>query len=270
MPELPEVETTRRGIAPALEQKTVTGVLVRQPGLRWPVPDCLQNEMKGKKLLRLERRGKYLLFGFDHGSLILHLGMSGSLRLLAATTPAEKHDHVDILFGETCLRYRDPRRFGALLWTTDSPESHKLLKQLGPEPLSAEFTTDYLYGLSRNRRISIKSLIMDSKVVVGVGNIYANESLFMAGIRPARRCDRISRERIGRLTGAIKQVLEVAINQGGTTLQDFHQADGNPGYFAQSLRVYDRQGEPCQQCGAPILRVVIGQRSTFFCPHCQR
>lgn len=270
MPELPEVETTRRGISPSLEGRTVTGVRVRQPRLRWPVPPDLKSNIMRRKLQRIDRIAKYLIFRFGNGSLILHLGMSGSLRVVPARTPVEKHDHVDILFADTCLRYRDPRRFGAILWTAQEPQEHELLANLGPEPASPLFNADYLYGTARNRRVSIKNLIMDGKVVVGVGNIYANESLFMAGILPSRPCNRISRQRIEQLVSAIQQVLQDAIAQGGTTLQDFQQADGKPGYFAQSLQVYGREGQPCAHCGAPIKQKRIGQRSSFYCGQCQR
>lgn len=270
MPELPEVETTRNGIAPHLVGKTVTRIVVRQPSLRWPVPADLGKTLRGARLQTLERRAKYLLFGFGHGTMILHLGMSGSLRILRAAVAPAKHDHVDILFGRTMLRFHDPRRFGALLWTDKDALLHPLLKDLGPEPLADRFDGVYLHARSSTRQIPVKNLIMDGKVVVGVGNIYANEALFMAGIDPARRCSRISRQRYDRLAECIKEVLTAAIAQGGTTLQDFQQADGKPGYFAQELSVYEREHQPCVHCGHPIKKRVIGQRSSYYCPTCQR
>ena len=270
MPELPEVETTRRGIRPHVLGQTVSGVIIRQPRLRWPVPDELPELLWRRKLLSLKRRGKYLLLGFHHGSLILHLGMSGSLRVLPADTPPEKHDHFDLVFGRQCLRLRDPRRFGAVLWTADPVEQHPLLASLGPEPLSEAFTGRYLFNKSRNRSVTVKQFIMDGKTVVGVGNIYANEALFQAGILPTRPCGRLSAARYERLARAVKAILARAIESGGTTLQDFTQADGKPGYFAQALKVYGRQGEACPACGAAIRHTLIGQRSSYYCPCCQR
>lgn len=268
MPELPEVETSRRGIAPHIIGRRVTGLVVRQPRLRWPIPPL--DHLRGKAVQRVERRAKYLLLHFDQGTLILHLGMSGSLRVLDVGTAPRPHDHFELQFDDLALRLRDPRRFGAVLWTSDPPAQHPLLRHLGPEPLSPEFHTDHLYTQARRRRIAVKSLIMDSKVVVGVGNIYATEALFLAGIHPARRCDRISRERIGDLVSQIKTVLEAAIAQGGTTLRDFQRQDGRPGYFAQALNVYGRTGEPCPRCGRTIKAQQIGQRTSAWCPRCQR
>lgn len=270
MPELPEVETTRRGIAPHIEGKTVRDVIVRHHQLRWPVPRGLKATLVVHKVKSVSRRAKYLLIEFDHGTLIVHLGMSGSLRIIDGALPADKHDHVDIVFESgRALRLTDPRRFGAVLWTRDDPQQHDLIAHLGPEPLSDTFSGDYLYQRSRGRKGTIKQFIMDGKIVVGVGNIYANESLFLAGINPKRLAGRISRERYDTLAEAIKQVLAAAIKQGGTTLRDFVGGDGRPGYFAQQLNVYGREGEPCRVCGTPIKHLVLGQRSTYYCPNCQ-
>lgn len=268
MPELPEVETTRRGIAPHIAGKKLTGAIVRQPKLRWPVPSL--EHLVGQPVRRVERRAKYLLLGFDKGTLILHLGMSGSLRVLPGSTPPGPHDHVDLQFGGKCLRLRDPRRFGAVLWSEPPVAEHQLIRHLGPEPLSGEFTGDYLYRQARRRRVPVKQLLMDGKVVVGVGNIYATESLFMAGINPARPCNRISKARIEDLVAQVKRVLARAIEQGGTTLRDFQREDGRPGYFSQELLVYGREGEACPTCGTTIRARQIGQRTSAWCPHCQR
>lgn len=270
MPELPEVETTRRGIAPHLTGARVNRVIIRQPRLRWPIPDSLPELLKGRKILDVSRRGKYLLFQFRHGVLLLHLGMSGSLRILASNTSPQKHDHFEIrLSGGRSLRLRDPRRFGAVLWAGESPQLHPLLESLGPEPLSNSFSGAYLHQQGRGRRTAVKNMIMDSRVVVGVGNIYASEALFRAGIHPKRACNRISVTRYEALVDAIRTVLSAAIEQGGTTLRDFQQEDGRPGYFAQELQVYGRSGEPCPACGDNICSLVIGQRNSFFCPQCQ-
>ncbi len=270
MPELPEVETSRRGIEPHILNKKVTDVIIRQKQLRWPIPARLKTQLCGQRIRQLERRGKYILLRTDTGTAILHLGMSGSLRILPTSTPAEKHDHVDIVFGKIALRLRDPRRFGALLWTSADPLQHKLLSRLGPEPLNDEFNAQYLYQLSRTRKVAIKTLIMNSQVVVGVGNIYASESLFEAGISPLRRADRISLPRYQRLLDAIKDILQRAIAQGGTTLRDFTQQDGKPGYFQQTLSVYGRAQKPCLHCSAAIKQITQAQRSTFYCSHCQK
>jgi formamidopyrimidine-DNA glycosylase len=270
MPELPEVETTRRGIAPHLKGARVAAVVIRQPQLRWPIPAELPLLLKGRKVLGVGRRGKYLLFTFTHGTLLMHLGMSGSLRILDSTMPPRKHDHFDLLLsGGKSLRLRDPRRFGAVLWTHEKPEHHPLLASLGPEPLEASFDATYLHHQGMRRRSAVKNLIMDSHVVVGVGNIYASESLFRAGIHPMRASNRISTLRYERLVQAIQQVLAEAITQGGTTLRDFQREDGRPGYFAQALQVYGRSGEPCPCCGGAIQSRVIGQRTSFFCHRCQ-
>jgi len=270
MPELPEVETTRRGIAPHLEGLAVSGVTVRQRQLRWPVPKGLGRSLKGQTLRKVSRRGKYLLLGFDRGTVILHLGMSGSLRLVPCDTPAGKHDHVDIAFdGGPCLRLTDPRRFGAVLHTRGDPLTHELLARLGPEPLEPGFDGRWLFEHSRKRRQAVKAFIMDSKVVVGVGNIYASEALFLAGIHPRRPAGRISAARYDALAEAIREVLAAAIEAGGTTLRDFIQSDGRPGYFARELHVYGREGEPCPNCGTPIRQEVICQRSSYYCTTCQ-
>ncbi len=271
MPELPEVETTRRGIAPHLRQRHVVEVRLRERRLRWPVVSTLGRRLAGRRILDVARRGKYLLIGFDTGTLLVHLGMSGSLRIVAADTPAGKHDHVDLVLDNgKALRFCDPRRFGALLWTIGDPLRHALLRDLGPEPLGDDFDGDYLFRRSRGRSASVKAFIMDSRTLTGVGNIYANEALFIAGIHPARAAGRIAAPRYEKLCAAIKTVLSLSIELGGTTLRDFVDSEGNPGYFQQSLRVYGRSGEPCPVCGAPIREKRLGQRSSFYCAVCQR
>lgn len=275
MPELPEVETTLRGIRPHLEGRRIERLVVRESRLRQPIAPETAARVAGLSIWGLTRRSKYLLLGLERGTLLLHLGMSGSLRMVAPDTPVRRHDHVDLICTDArCMRLHDPRRFGLFLWTQDPPElalsNHPLLRDLGPEPLTGTFDGNHLYRMSRTRRISVKAFIMDAAVVVGVGNIYANESLFMAGIHPARACNRIALERYQRLAGAIRTVLQDAIDQGGTTLRDFLREDGQPGYFAQSLRVYGRAGEPCHGCGAPLRQLRIAQRSSVFCPRCQR
>lgn len=271
MPELPEVETTRRGIAPAVVGKVIARITVREPRLRWPVPAELPAAAKGRHVRDLQRRAKYLLFDLDRGAMILHLGMSGSLRLLTAVTAPLPHDHVDILLDSgACLRFNDPRRFGSLLWTSGDPLAHPLLRSLGPEPLSSEFDGAYLARAARGRSVAIKQLIMNSRIVVGVGNIYASEALFRAGIRPRRAAGRIKKEEFDALARSIKQVLREAIRVGGTTLRDYVNPDGMPGYFRQKLFVYERVGDPCRVCKTPIRQFVQGQRSTYFCRQCQR
>jgi formamidopyrimidine-DNA glycosylase len=271
VPELPEVETTRRGIAPHILGHCVTRVVMRQPRLRWPIPRRLVKDLPGQRIEHIERRGKYLLLHCSRGTVIIHLGMSGSLRVVDKDTPPQAHDHFDIEFDHgQVLRLRDPRRFGAVLWTTRPAQQHRLLRDLGPEPLSDAFSADYLYSRSRNRRSAIKTFIMDSKVVVGVGNIYANEALFLAGIRPTLAAGRISRPRYQRLVDAIKQVLRAAIRSGGTTLRDFTDSQGKPGYFQQQLLIYGKEGESCPQCGADIRLIRQAQRASYYCPHCQR
>ena len=270
MPELPEVETTRRGIEPHIKGKTVKKVIIRQRQLRWPIPTKLQNVLPGEKILNILRRGKYLLLDTSIGSVIIHLGMSGSLRIVDKNSAPQKHDHVDFVFtNNKILRLRDPRRFGAVLWTNQNPQNHPLLKSLGPEPLSEDFNADYLFDRSRKRKISIKAFIMDSKVVVGVGNIYASEALFRASIRPTIRAGKISKARYLKLVGAIKQVLKEAVGQGGTTLRDFTNEEGKPGYFKQKLLVYGRAGEPCSICQTMIKQIKQGQRASYYCPQCQ-
>jgi formamidopyrimidine-DNA glycosylase len=270
MPELPEVETTRRGVAPHSLGRRVKQVVVRESRLRWPVPDTLARSLVGQTIDSVKRRAKYLLFNTAQGSALVHLGMSGSLRLVDLHTPPGRHDHIDILFDdEGCLRYHDPRRFGCFLWVPPG-ESHPLLENLGPEPLTAELDGEYLYRRSRGRKGSIKSFIMDGKVVVGVGNIYANEALFLSGIRPDRAAGRVSLARYEHLASLIKQVLTTAIEQGGTTLRDFVGGDGKPGYFAQQLLVYGRSGQPCKRCGGLLREQRLGQRSSVYCVTCQR
>lgn len=269
MPELPEVETTRCGIAPHLLKQTVTDIVVRNRKLRWPVPHNL-NTLKGAVVQAVERRGKYILLRSTKGTAILHLGMSGSLRIVSASEPLRKHDHVDFyLSNGNCLRFHDPRRFGALLWAPEDPHQHKLLCTLGPEPLGDDFDGAHLFAHSRKRTLTVKSFIMNSAIVVGVGNIYASEALFLAGIRPTIAAGKISRTRYIALANAIREVLGNAIAAGGTTLRDFVNPQGNPGYFKQSLYVYGRKGEACRQCKTPVRHTVIGQRSSFFCPVCQ-
>lgn len=271
MPELPEVETSCRGIAPYIVGRTLKQVIVRNSQLRWPIDERLAEILEARKLLELSRRGKYMLFRFKHGHLLMHLGMSGSVRVVEAATEPEKHDHVDFVFGlDAVLRFTDPRRFGAIVWTDQPTEEHKLIQHLGPEPLSEEFSADYLYRQTRKRKQAIKVLIMDSKVVVGVGNIYANESLFMSGIRPGRAAGRVSRAEIELLLLNIKKVLKKAIAQGGTTLKDFVGGDGKPGYFKQELNVYGRDGEPCLSCGTVLKSQRHVQRASVYCPICQK
>ncbi|WP_324780232.1 bifunctional DNA-formamidopyrimidine glycosylase/DNA-(apurinic or apyrimidinic site) lyase [Thiobacillus sedimenti] len=270
MPELPEVETTRLGLLPRLRGRTLRRITVRNPHLRWPVPADLERQLAGRKLVDMTRRGKYLLFDFGRVTQLVHLGMSGSLRLAAPGEPAAAHDHVDWLFDDgTTLRLRDPRRFGAVLWTADAAR-HPLLAHLGPEPLTPDFDAVYLHAQCRHRNAAIKQVIMDASVVVGVGNIYASESLFHAGIRPATAAQRLSRPACARLAEAIKRVLAAAIAAGGSSLRDYVASDGEPGYFQLQTRVYDRAGLPCKTCGTPVRRIVQGQRASFYCPTCQR
>jgi len=270
MPELPEVETTCGGIRPHLVGKKIKRLRVLQPKLRWPVPAELQ-QIEGQFVRSVQRRGKYILLQTKVGCAILHLGMSGSLRVVKQSLPLEKHDHVEFgLANGEALRLRDPRRFGSVLWSVEPLEQHWLLSKLGPEPLSEAFDVDYLHQRAKGRRVAVKNFIMNSQVVVGVGNIYASEALFMSGILPSTAAGKISKARFERLLLAIKQVLTAAIEQGGTTLKDFVQADGKPGYFQQSLSVYGRKNEPCLVCQKPVQQIVLGQRSTYFCSTCQR
>ncbi len=271
MPELPEVETTRCGIAPHIEGQTLADIIIRQPILRWPVPENLKQIVTGLTIQSVNRRAKYLLLNTHAGTLLLHLGMSGSLRIINSGQAAGKHDHIDFIFtNDTVLRFNDPRRFGAVLWTAEPAASHQLLKDLGPEPLSSEFDGQLLYRLSRNRKIPVKSFIMDSHIVVGVGNIYANEALFMAGIQPARHAGTISLARYQTLADYIRIILQQAIAQGGTTLRDFVNETGKPGYFQQQLKVYGRSKLPCTRCQQPLTEIRINNRSTVFCSACQR
>ena len=270
MPELPEVETTRLGLLPRLQHRSLLEVEVRNASLRWPVPDELSSELTGKTLHALTRRGKYLLFDFGDVTQIVHLGMSGSLRFARAGEPCGMHDHVDWWFEDgTRLRLRDPRRFGAVLLST-APEKHPLLAALGPEPLSAQFHAGYLHERTRGRSIAIKQLIMDGHIVVGVGNIYASEALFHAGIRPGTVSGKLTRPACARLVGAIQRVLTAAIAAGGSSLRDYVHSSGEPGYFQLHTQVYDRAGQPCKACGTLVRRVVQGQRASFYCPQCQR
>ncbi len=271
MPELPEVETTRRGISPHIVGKKVKAINIRNGRLRWPVEPSLPQLLTNAKLKNITRRGKYLILEFPQGHLLWHLGMSGSLRICKKSEPPKLHDHIDVSFSNgNILRFHDPRRFGAVIWTEDIVSEHKLISHLGPEPLSSEFTGEYCFRKSRKIKQAIKTWIMDSKVVVGVGNIYANESLFNAGIHPLKPASKVSRAKYVLLCDEIKDVLSKAIEQGGTTLRDFVGGDGKPGYFAQQLNVYGRAGEPCNNCGKALLEKRLGQRSTVYCTNCQK
>lgn len=271
MPELPEVETTRRGIEPHIKGRKVKQLIVRQAKLRWPIPEELSAILPGEKIIDVQRRGKYLLLGARQGTLIIHLGMSGSLRVLNSKIEPGKHDHVDLLLqNNQLLRYTDPRRFGCWLWQAGDPQQHPLLASLGPEPLNEDFTPDYLWQRSRGRSAPVKTFIMDSHIVVGVGNIYANEALFMAGINPRRKAANISRLRYAALVESVKTVLARAIEVGGTTLRDFTNSNGDPGYFKQSLQVYGRGGQACRVCGEVLKEIRLGQRSTVYCVNCQK
>jgi formamidopyrimidine-DNA glycosylase len=270
MPELPEVETTRRGLRPHVEGRRVLAVFLRRADLRWPIPSAVQTLLPGQRITRIERRAKYLLLHTDAGSALIHLGMSGSLRVLTPDLPAGKHDHYDLLLDSGhVLRYSDPRRFGCLLWQAPGA-LHSLLAALGPEPLSADFDGDYLWRCAHGRSAPIKTFLMDQRIVVGVGNIYAAEALFAARIHPLRAAGRVSRARCAALADAVKHILEYAITRGGTTLRDFISPDGLPGYFEQELWVYGRAGQPCKACGHGVRVITLGQRSSFYCPHCQR
>lgn len=269
MPELPEVEVSRLGISPHLVGGTIESLVFRTAKLRWPIPAELK-QLEGQKIMAIHRRAKYLIIETAIGSAIVHLGMSGSLRILDGDFPAGKHDHVDLVM--SCgkrLRYNDPRRFGAWLWCAPD-DSHEVFARLGPEPLTDAFNAEYMQSKARNKRIAVKAFIMDNAAVVGVGNIYANESLFNARIHPLRPANSLSLDEWQSLVLNIKQVLQVAIKQGGTTLKDFTQSDGKPGYFAQELQVYGKAKQPCPQCGEPLCEQKIAQRNTFFCPQCQQ
>ena len=271
MPELPEVETIRRCIMPLVQGREIVRVVVRNRDLRWPLSNQFASRVTGQTVQAVGRRGKYLLLRCAAGTILIHLGMSGKLSILPAGTAPVKHDHLDFVFSNNqCLRFNDPRRFGSVLWTAKPLAEHPLLAGLGPEPLEAGLNGAYLYRRSRRRQLAVKQFIMDSHIVVGIGNIYANEALFSAGIHPARPAGRISLLRYERLVEAIRRVLQDALRQGGTTLRDFCDSNGNPGYFQLMLSVYGRAGQPCPVCGRPIQQVRQGQRSTYFCGRCQR
>ncbi|MES2675493.1 MAG: bifunctional DNA-formamidopyrimidine glycosylase/DNA-(apurinic or apyrimidinic site) lyase [Pseudomonadota bacterium] len=270
MPELPEVETTLRGIAPHIVKQPITQVIIRRPNLRWPIPTELSSLLTAQQLLNITRRGKYLLFEFANGHAMIHLGMSGNLRIVDAASTPNSHDHFDWVFGNIALRYHDPRRFGCLLWIEGKPEEHSLLSKLGPEPLTDNFTAAYLFERSRKRSQAVKQFIMDSHIVVGVGNIYANESLFMSGIKPIRKAGTLTKKNCEELVRDIKIILQRSIEQGGTTLRDFVGGDGKPGYFKQQLLVYGRGGEACTLCDKLLKEVRMGDRTTVYCVDCQK
>lgn len=271
MPELPEVEVTRRGIAPHIAGRRIIRMVVRNHALRWPVPKDLPGTVAGLRIARVDRRAKYLLLDCERGWLILHLGMSGSLRLVTRGTAPAPHDHVDIVFEHgQVLRLHDPRRFGAVLWCDGSPDAHALIAHLGPEPFAAEITGAWLHARLRGRKAPIKNMLMDSRLLVGVGNIYASEALFHAGIRPGRAAGRVGLSECARLVDTVQSTLAKAIEAGGSTLRDFVHTDGSSGYFQQTHFVYDRAGEPCRRCGTLIKLARFSQRSTFYCPRCQR
>jgi formamidopyrimidine-DNA glycosylase len=271
LPELPEVENTRRGLAPYLRRRRIAALSVYQPRLRWPVPRDLPRQVAGQRILRAGRRAKYLLLRLESGTLLMHLGMSGNLRAVPAGTPRLTHDHFDLVLDSgVALRFNDPRRFGSLLYTRGDPRAHPLLAQLGPEPFSRAFDAQYLWRITRGRRVAIKPLLMNSRLVVRVGNIYASEALFRARIRPSRQARSLSRADAARLVRAVRTVLRQAIRAGGTTLRDYLGADGAPGYFRQRLYVYERRGRPCRRCRTAVRALVQGQRSTYYCPACQQ
>ena len=270
MPELPEVETTMRGVRPFVEGRVVKQAVVRERRLRWPVPRDFNQKIEGLKIKSVSRRAKYILFETGNGFVMIHLGMSGRLRVLPKDTPPLKHDHLDLVLSSgKILRFHDPRRFGSVLWITGLPSEHRLLAALGPEPFDQELKPEYLYRLSRGKKVTVKQFIMDGKIVVGVGNIYASEALFRAGIRPGRAAGRVSHIAFARLLGEIRAVLSEAIEAGGTTLRDYSRVNGEPGYFEQSLNVYERAGLPCVNCEKIVQRKVIGQRASYYCPRCQ-
>ncbi len=270
MPELPEVETTRRGLLPHVVGRTIRDVVVRNPNLRWPVPGDLRRRLRGKEVLDIRRRGKYLLFDYTDGHLLVHLGMSGRLTLVPANKPAQVHDHVDLqLEGNGSLRLTDPRRFGAMLWL-DDPSRHVLLRGMGLEPFGEEFSGAALHRAARGRRVAVKQFLMNARIVTGIGNIYASEALFEAGVHPERSAGRISARRWELIAAAIRATLERALAAGGSTLRDFASADGRPGHFQYEFAVYGREGEPCTRCATRIRALRQGQRSTFYCPRCQR
>jgi formamidopyrimidine-DNA glycosylase len=271
LPELPEVETTRRGLAPYVRGRRIAALEIYEPRLRWPVPRDLPQKVAGRRIVRVGRRAKYLLLGLESGTLLLHLGMSGNLRAVPARTPRQAHDHFDLVLDSgLALRFNDPRRFGSLLYTAADPAEHALLKHLAPEPFAKGFDAAYLWRISRGRRVTLKQLLMNSRLVVGVGNIYASEALFRARLRPQRRAASLTRVECARLVRAVRTVLQLAIRAGGTTLRDYLGADGAPGYFRQRLYVYERKGEPCRRCGTAVRALTQGQRSTYYCPRCQK
>jgi formamidopyrimidine-DNA glycosylase len=270
MPELPEVETTRRGLAPWLVGQRIARTVARTPRLRWPVPAEFTSRLPGARVTGLDRRAKWLFLRTDRGTALLHLGMTGSYRVFSGDQPPGIHDHLDIVTGDgPTVRFHDPRRFGSVLWTEEDPALHPLIAPLGPEPLGDEFTGAYLHARSRKRSVAIKPHLMNAHIVVGVGNIYASEALFRAGIHPARAAGRIALPRLDALVTAVREVLTESIRSGGTTLRDYYNGDGQPGYFAQRLQVYDRAGRPCRNCQTPLKQVVLGQRSSYYCPRCQ-
>ena len=271
MPELPEVEITCRGLRPHLVGRRIAALEVRESRLRWPVSKDLATRVAGQRIMQLRRRGKYLIFELERGALIVHLGMSGALRIVPAASTPQKHDHLDWLIeGGGRLRFTDPRRFGSVHFVLDAPEKHALLAALGPEPLSPEFTAAGLHRASRSRRVSIKEFLMNGRIVVGVGNIYANESLYHAGIDPRMNAGRVSLRRYVDLVSAVRVTLDAALKAGGSSLRDWLQADGGSGYFQQHYFVYARAGEPCRRCATHIREIRQGSRASFFCPTCQR
>jgi formamidopyrimidine-DNA glycosylase len=270
MPELPEVETTLRGIKPSILNQEVIDITLRHTKLRWPIPHDLKSHLLGQVVKQVSRRAKYLLFTFETGTLILHLGMSGRLVIVKASVPAKVHDHVDITFANhTTLRFNDARRFGALLFTTAPPEQHPLLAKLGPEPLTTAFNGKYLWERARGKKVALKSYIMNGHIVAGVGNIYATEALFQAGLRPQKAAGKVSREQYDKLAQAIKTILHQAIKKGGTTLKDFMKPSGSPGYFSIDLQIYGKNGKPCPCCHTSLKAVQLGQRTSVYCPSCQ-
>lgn len=269
MPELPEVETVLQGIKPLVEHKVIRGIVIRQPKLRWDIPKDLQRKLVNQKVTKLERRGKYILFHLQKGTLLLHFGMSGSLKVFTNPSEPKKHDHIDLLFEDFYLRYTDPRRFGALLYAEENPQDHPLLAKLGIEPLTNAFNGEYLYRKALSRKLGIKQFIMNHQIVVGVGNIYAAEALFLARINPLTPANQISKAQYQQLAMAIKQVLKAAIKKGGTTLKDFKNSEGKMGYFKQKLNVYDREGLACVNCQEPLKAIRIQNRATVYCAKCQ-
>lgn len=270
MPELPEVETTLRGISPHIKSQTVSQVIIRQPKLRWPIPEDLPRLIEQQTLQSLSRRAKYLLLHFNTGTLLIHLGMSGSLRIINDNTPVAKHDHFEIIFNhKQGIRLTDPRRFGAVLWLGTDPDSHPLLNKLGPEPLDTDLTANYLYTKSRGRKASIKQFLMNQEIITGIGNIYCTEALYYAGISPVRAAGNISLKRYQTLLNEIQKTLSLAIEQGGTSLRDFVGSDGKPGYFKQQLSAYGRANLPCKRCQQPLSVIKQANRTTVYCAHCQ-